>query len=171
MKLGDKVKSLLTGETGRIVKLPRYGEMTVQMSDGRMAHAPPGWWMPIEPTPTITLYGGADMEMEKRCKNCNHFLGEKGFDLCCALGQCPLGEDGSCEHWELRPKEVTPCWHWYAEQYGTPIDGYDWEEGWQCSECGALVPESYSFYNPPDFKYCPYCGVKMHEGGNIRENI
>lgn len=166
MKLGDNVKSLLTGETGRIVKLPRYGEMTVQMSDGRMAHAPPGWWMPIEPTPTITLYGGTDMEMEKKCENCKHYPGPGDSDP--FIGWC---EGDTSECWEPKPNEATPCWHWYAEQHGTPIDGYDWEEGWQCSECGALVPESYSFDNPPDFKYCPYCGVKMHEGGDCGEDI
>ena len=51
MKLGDRVESLLTGEVGTVVEPPQYGELSVRMDDGRIAHAPVTWWMPAKVRP------------------------------------------------------------------------------------------------------------------------
>lgn len=67
--------------------------------------------------------------------------------------------------YKFQDKCNTPCWLWYSQRCGTPIDGEDWDEGWKCSECNARLPDSYALEYPPDFKYCPYCGIKINKSG------
>lgn len=58
MKLGDRVESLLTGEVGTVVEPPQYGELTVRMDDGRIAHAPVTWWMLAKTQPLSFIQSG-----------------------------------------------------------------------------------------------------------------
>lgn len=53
-------------------------------------------------------------------------------------------------------------WAWFESKNGTPITGYDFDWGWECSVCHTVLPDNYD--NPdevPKILFCPYCGAKM----------
>lgn len=53
-------------------------------------------------------------------------------------------------------------WEWFDEIVGTPIDGYEREWGWRCSECKTALPDD--FDNPDDspaMRFCQWCGAPM----------
>ena len=53
-------------------------------------------------------------------------------------------------------------WEWFEEKHGTPIDGYDYDWGWHCSNCKAELSDDYDDPDtPPKMRYCPNCGAKM----------
>ena len=55
-------------------------------------------------------------------------------------------------------------WHWFENENGTPLSGYDRDWGWECSVCRTALPDDYD--NPdeaPKIAFCPYCGAKMDE--------
>lgn len=55
-------------------------------------------------------------------------------------------------------------WEWFEEKHGTPIDGYDYDWGWHCSNCKAELSDDYDDPDtPPKMRYCPNCGAKMME--------
>lgn len=57
-------------------------------------------------------------------------------------------------------------WEWFEEKHGTPIDGYDYDWGWHCSNCKAELSDDYDDPDtPPKMRYCPNCGAKMGAEG------
>lgn len=53
-------------------------------------------------------------------------------------------------------------WKWFDEECGNPTDGYDRDWGWECSNCGYVLPDD--FDDPdlvPAYKYCMECGAEM----------
>lgn len=57
-------------------------------------------------------------------------------------------------------------WEWFEEEHGTPIDGYDYDWGWHCSNCKAELSDDYDDPDtPPKMRYCPHCGAKMGAEG------
>ena len=57
-------------------------------------------------------------------------------------------------------------WEWFEEKHGTPIDGYDYDWGWHCSNCKAELSDDYDDPDtPPKMRYCPHCGAKMGAEG------
>lgn len=53
-------------------------------------------------------------------------------------------------------------WKWFDEETGTPFDGHDRDWGWECSNCGYVLPDNCD--DPdiiPAYKYCMECGAEM----------
>jgi len=52
---------------------------------------------------------------------------------------------------------------WFEERVcGNPLDGYEYNWGWQCSECEYVFDDEYDDPDcSPDVKYCPDCGAKI----------
>lgn len=58
-------------------------------------------------------------------------------------------------------------WQFYKEECGNPLDGFDYNWGWMCSECsweipGTLIDDCDPDYYP-DFNFCPNCGSPLGE--------
>lgn len=59
-------------------------------------------------------------------------------------------------------------WQWFDEEYGNPIDGYDRDWGWKCSNCDYVLPDD--FDDPdrmPAYRYCMNCGAQMFTEVNV----
>ena len=68
----------------------------------------------------------------------------------------------------LDAQTIEPANHgffsWFERENGNPLDGYDYEWGWQCSECQYEYPPSNEdAYATPGNNFCPNCGADMRE--------
>lgn len=71
--------------------------------------------------------------------------------------------------YKLPTADVAPVvhgkWEWFDEETGTPIDGYEREWGWRCSNCKEELSDDYD--DPdcrPTLRFCFNCGAKMDGG-------
>lgn len=54
---------------------------------------------------------------------------------------------------------------WFERENGNPLDGYDYDWGWQCSECQYEYPPSDDdLEHPPHYNFCPNCGADTRGG-------
>lgn len=53
-------------------------------------------------------------------------------------------------------------WQWFDEETGNPIDGYERDWGWECSNCFYILPDDFDDLDiEPTFRYCMNCGAQM----------
>lgn len=74
--------------------------------------------------------------------------------------------------WALQEKEQDNSgkrkahWQWFDEENGTPFDGYDRDWGWECSNCGYILPDDFDYPDCiPTYRYCMNCGAEMISEG------
>lgn len=100
--------------------------------------------------------------MDNICAKCRH--DQPGYSS--VVGT----HDHLCErHWHCKPGSEALDYEprtavWLGGEYDGYADGYPVYETWVCSACGGEVA---SEGNPPDYKFCPYCGLPIMEFAGI----
>lgn len=92
-------------------------------------------------------------EYEERLEMCDYCGDTVAWNIGGQIKKLPAADVAEVNHGK---------WEWFEEKHGTPIDGYDYDWGWHCSNCKAELSDDYDDPDtPPKMRYCPHCGAKM----------
>lgn len=102
------------------------------------------------------------IDVENYCKTICRCNGEA-----CDKSKCPI--------WNAPIADVEPVrhgrWEWHEEQYGNPLDGYEIDWGWCCSNCKTELSDDYDDPDKrPTMRYCHICGAKMDGESEVEDD-